>query len=57
LLEGAIYGLLVAWVLSWFGFDDMVVQVFDEWFKTTLSIPGYYIIFFIVGGFAGIFQN
>jgi hypothetical protein len=44
--------LIIAWILSLFGFDDYFVQGFNELFGKTISVSGYYMIFFLVGAAA-----
>lgn len=41
--------LLVAWILSLFGFDEIFCQGIKEIFNMQLTISGYYVVFFLAG--------
>lgn len=41
--------LLVAWMLTWFDFDEYFIRGFNEITSKNISIAGYYFIFFVVG--------
>jgi len=41
--------LLVAWILSWFGFDDLFTKGFNELTGKNITTAGYYIVFCLVG--------
>lgn len=41
--------LLTGLVLSWFGFDDLIIHGMKEIFGVTISMTGYYFLFAIVG--------
>jgi hypothetical protein len=55
MLNGFIGGLLVAWILSWFGVDNMVIRSVAEIFKVGMSVSTYYISFGIIGLIGGAF--
>lgn len=44
-----LWGLLCAWVLSWFNFDTMLIQTVKDLFDITMSISNYYILFAMIG--------
>lgn len=41
-------GLLVAWIFSLFGFDDMVLEMFKQ-FGFEVTTTTYYVLFAILG--------
>lgn len=47
-------GLLVAWILSWFNVDDVLIQGINEIFNTNFSVAVYYLIFAILGALSNI---
>jgi hypothetical protein len=52
--------LLVAWILTWFGFDDLFIKGFHELFNKEISVATYYMIFLGIGlviDFLMIFKN
>jgi hypothetical protein len=48
-MGGVIGGLLLAWILSWFGVDRIIIDGVNELFKLNIGIAGYYVLFAIVG--------
>lgn len=44
-----LWGLLCAWVLSWFNFDTMLIQTVKDLFDVTMSVFNYYIVFAMIG--------
>ena len=44
MLSGFIYGLLVAWFLSLFGVDKMIITSVQEVFQMTISASTYYVV-------------
>lgn len=49
MIWGLIDGLIIAFILSLFGFDDIVVGCLYEWFGVTVSSNSYYMLFAILG--------
>lgn len=43
--------LLLAWFLTWFGIDDMFIEVFQPFVKVQLTSSHYYTAFFFAGVF------
>jgi len=41
--------LLLAWILSLFGFDDLFTKGFNELTGKNITTAGYYIVFFLIG--------
>ncbi len=41
--------LLIAWILSWFKFNELFVRAFNELFHKKISNASYYFIFFCIG--------
>ena len=39
--------LLIAWILSWFKFEQLFIQAFQELFNKTISKASYYFIFLL----------
>lgn len=44
-----ILSLLFAWVLAFFGFDELIINGAYELFKLEITKTGYYFIFAMVG--------
>lgn len=50
MLGGFVGGLLVAWILSWFGVDHMMITAIQPFIKgVTLTWAHYYLAFAVVG--------
>lgn len=41
-------GMFTGWILTWFGFDDLVIKMFLQ-FGFEISIGTYYVLFGILG--------
>ncbi|MFJ7970145.1 hypothetical protein [Psychrobacillus sp. NPDC096389] len=41
--------LLIAWILSWFKFEQLFIQAIKELFKKEVSKATYYFVFFCIG--------
>ncbi|MBF0707426.1 hypothetical protein IQ283_12590 [Alkalihalobacillus hwajinpoensis] len=41
--------LLIGWILSWFKFEELFIQAFQELFNKTITKASYYFIFFCIG--------
>lgn len=54
---GGLFGLFFAWVLSWFNFDVLVIKGMEELFGRSISMSGYYLLFFFLGIFLSIFSS
>lgn len=54
---GIIGGLLIAWLLNFIGFSDVLVQGINELFGLQISIAGYYVIFAIIGLITELLSN
>ena len=48
-------GLMLAWILSWFGFDRMFIQGVNELFGIQITAAGYYTAFFLVSFLGEVF--
>ena len=46
--------LLGGWILSWFGFDNLVISGMMELFGKTITTTGYYFMFAIMGALSSI---
>lgn len=50
MLDGFIYGLIVAFILSLFGIDDMILEVIQPFLPNIhLTTSHYYILFGVIG--------
>lgn len=49
--------LLVAWILSLFGFDGVVIKGMKEVFNIEITETGYYFLFAMLGALKGIFYQ
>ncbi|HBJ1650927.1 TPA: hypothetical protein LA460_000146 [Clostridium botulinum] len=52
-----LYGLLFAWILTWFNFDTMLIQTVKDLFDVTMSVSNYYIVFAMIGFIGSCFKN
>jgi len=41
--------LIIAWILSWFKFEQLFIQAIKELFNKELTKASYYFIFFCIG--------
>ena len=58
LIDGIIYGLLSAWVLSLFDADDICINVLQPFIHgITLTSDHYYFVFGLVGGISGLIYD
>lgn len=53
MLGGFISGLIVAWILSLFGVDHMLIDVIQPFTAITLTTSHYYIFFALLGALGG----
>lgn len=53
MLGGFISGLIVAWILSLFGVDQMVITSLNEVFSVSISVSTYYMAFGLIGLIGG----
>ena len=54
MLSGALGGLIVAFILSLFGFDHLFIDVIKQ-FGYEISLSTYYVLFIIIGFIGGAF--
>lgn len=57
MLFGFIGGLIVAFILSLFSLDNMIIQMVSEVFNKSISSATYYAIFGIIGLIGGAFRK
>lgn len=57
MLLGLISGLIVAWLVSIFGGDLLIIQGVFELTGKQISIAGYYTIFALVGLIGGLIKD
>lgn len=58
MLEGFIGGLIIAWILTLFGIDKMVIEVIQPFVKATvITTSFYYIGFGVIGAIGGFFKK
>lgn len=57
MLLGTIGGILVAWILSLVGIDQLLIQGIAEIFGKQIGISGYYTIFAIIGLIGGAWKK
>ncbi|MBE3101007.1 MAG: hypothetical protein IMZ47_01905 [Firmicutes bacterium] len=48
-MNGIIGGLFLAWVLTWFNVDRIIIDGINELFALSISTAGYYVLFAIIG--------
>jgi hypothetical protein len=54
MLSGIFGGLILAWILSWFGVDYMALEFIDEMCGTDAQPVIFYIIFAVIGCLVGL---
>jgi hypothetical protein len=42
MIDNMIGALVIAWILSWFGFDKIVIDGMQQFFSITINTNGYY---------------
>lgn len=42
MIDSMIGALFIAWILSWFGFDNVVIDGMQQFFGITMNTNGYY---------------
>ena len=58
MLGGFISGLIVAWILSLFGVNGIILEIAQPFIKTIhLTNSHYYILFGLIGLIGGAFNN
>ena len=57
MLGGFVSGLIVAWILSWFNVDSMIINSAREMFQASMSISSYYVCFGLLGAISGAFRG
>ncbi|WP_425203721.1 hypothetical protein [Priestia megaterium] len=55
--DGLLSGLLFAWVLSWFGFDNLAVKGINELLQINATTASYYLIAVALGIIAGLLND
>lgn len=56
-IGGLVVGLIVGWVVSLFGGDQLIIQGVEELTNNSISSAGYYTIFAIIGLLGGVLKN
>ncbi|MEH6944121.1 hypothetical protein [Bacillus sp. JJ722] len=46
--------IIIAWVLSWFKFEQIFIQAFKELFSKEISTASYYFLFACIGAIGDI---
>lgn len=57
MFSGIVGGLFVAWFLSLFGVNNIIILGLHELIGITISNAGYYTIFAIIGAFSGVIKK
>ena len=57
MLGGFVSGIIVAWLLSCFNVDKMVLEVVQPFVSMPLTTSHYYVAFGLIGLVSGIFSN
>lgn len=53
MLGGLVFGLIVAWIVSFFGGDKILIQGILELTGKNITMAGYYTIFLLLGLIGG----
>lgn len=57
MLLGVIIGLIVAWILTMFEVDQLLINGITELFGKEIGVSGYYTIFAFIGLIGGAFKH
>lgn len=57
ILDGFVGGLFVAWILTWFDVDLMLLEVIQPFVNIELTTSHYYILIAMIGLVGGAFSN
>lgn len=57
MLSGFIGGLITAWILSWFGVNEMLIEVIQPMTSIILTNSHYYVFIGMIGLFGGAFTR
>ncbi|WP_332829971.1 hypothetical protein [Clostridium perfringens] len=57
MLGGVLAGLLIAWILSIFNFDRMLINTLYELLGLSISTDAYYVIFALLGAISSIMKK
>lgn len=57
MLLGVIMGIVVAWILSLFGVDQLLIQGITQLLGRQIDISGYYTIFAMIGLIGGAWKK
>lgn len=57
MIGGLIVGLIVGWVVSLFGGDQLIIKGIEELTSNSITSAGYYTIFAIIGLLGGVLKN
>jgi hypothetical protein len=55
MLGGFIGGLFIAWILTWFNVQTIIIAGVFDLFGFTLTIPAYYVVAGIIGAITALF--
>ncbi len=57
MIGGLIVGLIVGWIVSLFGGDQLIIKGVEELTNNSITSAGYYTIFAIIGLLGGVLKN
>lgn len=57
MLEGLLWGLILAWFLTLFNFDNMTKEALQQLFDISISTATYYFIFATIGLISGALKD
>ncbi|MDX9917412.1 MAG: hypothetical protein RBT15_05275 [Gudongella sp.] len=57
MLGGLVVGLIVGWIVSLFGGDNLLIQGIKEITGNSITSAGYYTIFAIIGLLGGVLKR
>lgn len=49
--------MIVAWILTWFSVDDLIITGINEIFNTDFTVAVYWLVAFIIGAIICICEN
>lgn len=56
IFEYIVYGVIMAWILSWFNLDDLLIEVLQPFLKFDINGSTYYVFFIVVGFLLGVIE-
>lgn len=49
--------MIIAWILTWFSLDDLIITGINEILNTNFTVAVYWLVVFIISAIIKIFEN